>query len=301
MYDVVIVGGGPAGLTAGIYAARARLETAILERLMPGGQAAVTDYIENYPGYPEGVPGHELVAKMQEQAEKFGCQIRSDEVEAVDLKKRTVVTGSENYNWKALIIATGADPRTLDVPGCANLKGRGISFCATCDGALFSGKKVAVVGGGDSAIKEAIYLTKFAAQVFVIHRRDQLRAERIIQERAFKNEKITFIWDSVVTGIKGDQRVEETKIKALKTGEEKDLTVDGIFVYIGRIPNTAMVDVEKDKAGYIITDADMRTSVRGVFAAGDCRSKEHRQVATAVGDGAAAAMSAEEYIAGLGG
>jgi thioredoxin reductase (NADPH) len=300
MYDVVIVGGGPAGLTAGIYAARARLETVILERLMPGGQAAVTDYIENYPGYPEGVPGHELVAKMQEQAEKFGCQIRSDEVEAVDLKKKIVVTGSENYGWKTLIVATGADPRTLDVPGCANLKGRGISFCATCDGALFSGRKVAVVGGGDSAVKEAIYLTKFAAQVFVIHRRDQLRAERIIQEKALKNEKITFVWDSIVTEIKGDQKVEEIHIKNVKTGEEKGMNVNGIFVYIGRIPNTAMIDVEKDKAGYIITDSDMRTSAKGVFAAGDCRSKEHRQVATAVGDGAAAAMSAEEYIAGVG-
>lgn len=299
MYDVVIVGGGPAGLTAGIYAARARLETAILERLMPGGQAAVTDYIENYPGYPEGVAGHELVARMQEQAEKFGCQIRSDEVEAVDLGKRTVITGSESYPWKALIIATGADPRTLDVPGCAALKGRGISFCATCDGALFSGRHVAVVGGGDSAVKEAMYLTKFASEVFVIHRRDKLRAEGIIQEKAFNNEKITFVWDSIVTEIKGNQQVEGVHIKNVKTGEGKDLAVSGVFVYIGRIPNTAMVNVEKDKAGYIITDSDMRTSVEGVFAAGDCRSKEHRQVATAVGDGAAAAMSAEEYIAGF--
>jgi len=291
------VGGGPAGLSAGIYAARARLKTVILERLMPGGQAAVTDYIENYPGYPEGVPGHELVAKMQEQAEKFGCQILSDEVEAVSIEKKTATTRSENYSWKALIVATGADPRTLDVPGCQDFRGRGISFCATCDGALFSDKKVAVVGGGDSAVKEAMYLTKFASHVFVIHRRDQLRAERIIQEKAFRNEKITFVWDSIVTAIKGDQRVEEIHIHNVKTGEEKDIDVDGIFVYIGRIPNTAMINVEKDKAGYIVTDSDMRTSAKGLFAAGDCRSKKHRQVATAVGDGASAAMSAEEYIA----
>lgn len=284
-------------MSAGIYAARARLKTVILERLMPGGQAAVTDYIENYPGYPEGVPGHELVAKMQEQAEKFGCQILSNEVEAVTIEKKTAATRSENYNWKALIVATGADPRTLDVPGCADFKGRGISFCATCDGALFSDRKVAVVGGGDSAVKEAIYLTKFASHVFVIHRRDKLRAERIIQEKAFKNEKITFVWDSIVTAIKGDQRVEEIHIHNVKTGGEKDVDVDGIFVYIGRMPNTAMINVEKDKAGYIVTDSDMRTSAKGVFAAGDCRSKEHRQVATAVGDGASAAMSAEEYIA----
>jgi thioredoxin reductase (NADPH) len=296
--DVIIIGGGPAGLSAGIYAARARLETVILEKLMPGGQAAVTDFIENYPGYPGGIAGPDLMMKMQEQAEEFGCNFKFEEVTAVDLEAKTVTTPYSIYDWKALIIATGADPRKLDVPGADTLVGRGISFCATCDGALFAGKPVAVVGGGDSAIKEAIFLSKFASRVFVIHRRDELRAEKIIQEKAFENEKIEFIWDSVVTAISGEEKVRAATTKNVKTGEESTHPVDGIFIYIGRVPTTSLFDVEKEN-GYIITDEDMHTSVEGVFAAGDCRKKEHKQVATAVGDGAAAAMSAEGYIAGL--
>ena len=296
--DVIIIGGGPAGLSAGIYAARARLETVILEKLMPGGQAAVTDFIENYPGYPGGIAGPDLMMKMQEQAETFGCNFKFEEVTAVDLEAKTVTTPYGIYGWKALIIATGADPRKLDVPGADALVGRGISFCATCDGALFAGKPVAVVGGGDSAIKEAMFLSKFASRVFVIHRRDELRAEKIIQEKAFENEKIEFIWDSVVTAISGEEKVKAATTKNVKTGEESTHPVDGIFIYIGRVPTTSLFDVEKEN-GYIITDEDMRTSVEGVFAAGDCRKKEHKQVATAVGDGAAAAMSAEGYIAGL--
>lgn len=299
MYDVVIVGGGPAGLAAGIYAARARLKTVILERLLPGGQVAVTDFIENYPGYPEGVSGPALVAKMQEQAEKFGCEIKSEEVVTIDVKEKKVTTHANNYSWKALIIATGADPRNLKVPGEDKLTGRGISFCATCDGALFSGRRVAVVGGGDSAVKEAMFLTKFASEVFIIHRRRELRAEKIIQEKVFENPNIEFIWDSVVTEIVGENRVQGVKLKNVRTGEESDLATDGVFIYIGRVPNTSFFEGEKDEKGYIITDENMCTSVKGVFAAGDCRKKEHRQVATAVGDGAAAAMAAEEYIAGL--
>ncbi len=299
MYDVVIVGGGPAGLAAGIYAARARLKTVIVEKLLPGGQAAVTDFIENYPGYPEGISGPELVAKMQEQAEKFGCKIKSEEVAAINVKEKKVVTHVDSYSWKALIIATGADPRNLEVPGEEKLTGRGISFCATCDGALFTGRTVAVVGGGDSAVKEAMFLTKFASKVFIIHRRDELRAEKIIQEKAFENPKVEFIWDTVVIEILGENRVQGVKLKHKKSGEESELAADGVFIYIGRVPNTSWFEGEKDAAGYIITDENMRTSVEGVFAAGDCRKKEHRQVATAVGDGAAAAMSAEEYIAGL--
>ena len=296
--DVIIIGGGPAGLSAGIYAARARLETVILEKLMPGGQAAVTDFIENYPGYPGGIAGPDLMMKMQEQAETFGCNFKFEEVTAADLEAKTVTTPYGVHDWKALIIATGADPRKLDVPGADTLVGRGISFCATCDGALFAGKPVAVVGGGDSAIKEAIFLSKFASRVFVIHRRDELRAEKIIQEKAFENEKIEFIWDSVVTAISGEEKVKAATTKNVKTGEESTHHVDGIFIYIGRVPTTSLFDVEKEN-GYIITDEDMHTSVEGVFAAGDCRKKEHKQVATAVGDGAAAAMSAEGYIAGL--
>lgn len=296
MYDVVIVGGGPAGLAAGIYAARARLKTVVLERLMPGGQAAVTDFIENYPGYPEGISGPDLSMKMQEQAERFGCEIKSEEVTKANLKEKTVTTYAGEYTWKTLIIAAGADPKTLDIPGADVLTGRGISFCATCDGALFSERTVAVVGGGDSAVKEAMFLTKFASKVYVIHRRDELRAEKIIQEKAFDNSKIEFIWHTVVTEVLGEQRVTGVVVKNVKTGKESELSVDGLFIYIGRIPNTSLFDVKKD-SGYIVTDENMCTSVQGVFAAGDCRLKEHRQVATAVGDGVAAAMSAEEYIA----
>lgn len=296
MYDIVIVGGGPAGLAAGIYAARARLKTIILERLVLGGQAAVTDFIENYPGYPEGIKGSDLTAKMQEQAEKFGCEIRSEKVTAANLKKKTVTTHGGEYTWRTLIIATGADPRTLEVPGADVLTGRGISFCATCDGPLFSKRTVAVVGGGDSAVKEAIFLTKFASKVYVIHRRNELRAEKITQETAFENAKIEFICDSVVTQVMGDKRVTGVGVKNVKTKKETALSVDGLFVYIGRVPNTSLFDVKKDDSGYIITDENMCTSVKGVLAAGDCRLKEHRQVATAVGDGAAAAMSAEECI-----
>jgi thioredoxin reductase (NADPH) len=298
MYDVIIAGGGPAGLAAGIYAARARLKTVILERLAPGGQAAVTDFIENYPGFPEGIHGPDLTAQMQEQAQKFGCEIKSEEILTVDVKNKIVTTYAGEYSFKALIIATGADPRTLDVPGENNLTGRGISFCATCDGALFSGRTVAVVGGGDSAVKEAMFLTKFVSKVYVIHRRDELRAEKVIQEKAFENTKIDFVWDTIVVEILGEQRVSGVRLKNVKTEEESERAVDGVFIYIGRVPNTALFDVEKS-SGYIITDENMQTSVKGVFAAGDCRKKEHRQVATAVGDGAAAAMSAEEYIARL--
>ncbi len=297
MWDVIIIGGGPAGLAAGIYAGRARLKTALLEKLLPGGQAAVTDFIENYPGFPDGIAGPDLMGKMEEQAEKFGCEIKYEEVVQVNLQKRKVATHAEVYDWKSLIIATGADPKKLDIPGGDTLLGRGISFCATCDGALFSGRTVAVVGGGDSALKEASYLTRFASQVFVIHRRKELRAEKITQERAFADPKIEFVWDTIITDVLGEQRVESVRLKNVKTGEVSTLKVDGVFIYIGRVPNTSLFDVEKDEEGYILTDNNMHTSVEGVFAAGDCRKKKHRQVATAVGDGVAAAMSAEEYTA----
>lgn len=283
-------------MSAGIYAARTRLKTVILEMLLPGGQAAVTDFIENYPGCTEGISGAELMANMQAQAEKFGCEIRSEEAIRVDLKEKKVYTPAETYEWKALIIATGAYPKSLGVPGEDRLIGRGISFCATCDGALFSGKTVAVVGGGDSAVKEALFLTRFASKVYVIHRRNELRAEKIIQEKAFQNPKIEFIWDTVVTEILGETRVESVRVKNVRTQGESELPMEGVFVYIGRVPNTSLFEVEKDAQGYIMTDENMATSVTGVFAAGDCRSKKHRQVATAVGDGAAAAMSAEEYV-----
>lgn len=296
MDDVIIVGGGPAGLAVGLYCSRAKLRTVILERLFPGGQAALTDFIENYPGFPEGISGPDLAAKMQAQAEKFGCTIRSEEVVKADLKGKTVETYAGTYSWKALIIATGADPRTLEVPGADKLVGRGISFCATCDGALFSGKTVAVVGGGDSAVKEAMFLTRFASRVLLVHRRDTLRAEKIVQEKAFENPRIEFILDSLVTGIVGEEKVESVKLKNVKTGEESILPVDGVFIYIGGVPNTLIFDVEKDASGYILTDEKMQTSVKGVFAAGDCRKKEQRQVATAVGDGVTAAMYVEEYL-----
>ncbi len=299
MDDVIIVGGGPAGLAAGLYCSRAKLRTVILERLFPGGQTAVTDLIENYPGFPEGISGPDLAAKMQEQVEKFGCTIRSEEVVKADLKGKTVETYAGTYSWKALIIATGVNPKTLEVPGADKLVGRGISFCATCDGALFSGKTVAVVGGGDSAVKEAMFLTRFASRVLLIHRRDTLRAEKVVQGKAFENPKIEFVLNSLVTEIGGEEKVESVRVKNVKTEKESILPVDGVFIYIGGVPNTLIFHVEKDASGYIVTDEKMQTSAEGVFAAGDCRKKEQRQVATAVGDGVTAAMHVEEYLSGM--
>jgi thioredoxin reductase (NADPH) len=303
--DLVIVGGGPAGLTAGIYAARGRLDAVLLEaEPLTGGQIATTDIVENYPGFPEPVSGAELVDRMRRQAERFGLEVATAEVtEVVRCEDKYLLTSAKvNYLARAVIIATGTESRKLGVPGEKEFWGMGVTTCATCDGPLYRDKPVAVVGGGDSAVKEAIYLTNFASVVHVIHRRDKLRAERVIQEKALDHGKIKLVWDTVVTEMLGsdDAGLTGLRLKNVKTGEEYDLAVDAVFLYVGVTANTDLVKdlVELDDAGLVITDNEMRASAPGIFAAGDCRSKAFKQVATAVGEGAAAAFSAQEYITG---
>ncbi|MCX7796909.1 MAG: thioredoxin-disulfide reductase [bacterium] len=302
--DLVIVGGGPAGLTSAIYASRALIDTVVIEKMLPGGQPILTTFIENYPGFPDGISGPEFAERLESQAKKFGARIVTSqpvrEVLQVD-NGFEIKTEEETFFAKAVIIATGTSPRKLNVPGEDTFTGRGVSYCAVCDGAFYKDKVVAVVGGGDSAIVEAIYLTRFASKVYVIHRRDQLRAEKILQERAFSNSKITFVWNTVVQSIDGNRRVELLKLRNVKTEEISELPVDGIFIYIGSTPNSSMVRnlVELDENGFIITDNFMKTKTPGLFAAGDVRSNTFRQLATAVGDGAIAANSAEKYLGEL--
>lgn len=304
-YDLVIIGGGPAGLTAGIYASRARLDTILVEKITPGGQALVTDWIENYPGFPGGISGPDLVMNMVDQAKKFDLKIDSAEVQSVDFSgpvKKIILDGGRIIESKAVIIASGASPRKLGVPGEDRFYGKGISFCGTCDGPFFRNKEVVAVGGGDTAVQESIFLTKFVKKVYLVHRRDKLRAAKILQERAFANDKISFVWDSVVTSFNGGLTdLESTTIKNVKTGEVSDLKIDGAFVWVGILPNTSFLgnSVEMDEYGFIKVNDKMETSVPGVFAAGDVRITPLRQVATAVGDSAIAAMSAEHYIENL--
>jgi thioredoxin reductase (NADPH) len=301
-YDIVIVGAGPAGLTAAIYATRSLRKVAIVEKGVPGGQIAMTDLIENYPGFPEGISGPELMQRFEDQAKKFGAEFINlftvKEIRLDNQDKIVVGTDGREIRAKAVIIASGQTPRTLDVPGESEYTGRGVSYCATCDGAFFKDKKVAVVGGGNSAIQEALYLTRFARSVTVIHRRDQLRADKILQERAFKNEKIDFLWNSVVVEIKGDNLLRSVVVKNVKTGELKEYEFDGIFIYIGYKPNTEFLKglVELDENGYVITDERLETSVPGIFACGDVRKNALKQVSVAVGEGAVAAESAEHYL-----
>lgn len=305
VYDVIIIGGGPAGLTAGLYAARARLNTLIIEKSADGGQIATTDEVENYPGAPEHSTGPSLSARMAEQAESFGAKRASDEIIEVDFSdKIKVLKGNkEEYRAKSIIIATGAVPRLIGVPGEKELTGKGVSYCATCDGAFFQDLEVYVMGGGDTAVEEAIFLTKFAKKVTIIHRRDELRAAKSIQEKAFKNEKIDFMWDTVITEIKGDGMLESFVVKNVKTNEEKEIFPDeddgafGLFVFVGYLPATKLFDGIIDmENNYIITDDNMKTNIPGVFAAGDNRVKSLRQVVTATADGAIAAVQAEKYI-----
>lgn len=304
IYDVVIIGGGPAGFTSGIYTAREKLDTVLLEKSMTGGIPNVTDLIENYPGFPEGIAGPDLMMKFKRQAEKFGVNIREyDEVRQIVPGKQyhTIKTEQKEYRAKAVIIATGGLPRLLNVPGEEEFTGRGVSYCATCDGPFYKDTEIAVVGGGNAAIQEALFLTKFAAKVTVIHRRDELRASPILQQRAFANKKIDFIWDSVVTNIYGENVVEGAEIKNVKTAAISRHKFDGVFVFIGWIPNAEFVKdiVKLDDDGHIITDRYMNTSVRGIFAVGDVRSKKFRQIAEAVGDATVGALSVSEYISEL--
>nr|HID59268.1 thioredoxin-disulfide reductase [Desulfobacterales bacterium] len=300
-YDLVIIGGGPAGLTAGLYAVRSRLDVLLVEKVVLGGQIINSDLIENYPGFPEGISGYDLVQKMIEQVNRLELPTENTEVISLDLSapiKKIRLEGDKTISAIAIIIATGASPLKLGVPGEDILYGKGVSFCATCDGPFYRDRSVAVVGGGDTAVQEAIYLTKFAKNVFLIHRRDQLRASRILQERAFGNHKISFIWDSVVTRIHGEDSLEKLTIKNVKTGEVSELSVSGLFVFIGTRPNTDFLDeqLSMDERGFIIVNRSMETSVPGVYAAGDVRNTPLRQVVTAAGDGAIAAFSAQHYI-----
>lgn len=303
MEDLIIIGAGPAGLSAGLYAARARLKTLVLERLSPGGQVLMTDWVENYPGFPDGISGFELVDKMRRQAEKFGLIIENQEVKRLELspEKKVVVTEKGSLETKALILASGATPKRLGVEGEGLLTGKGISYCATCDGPFYRDQEVALIGGGDTAVEEAIFLTRFAAKVNLIHRRDELRATKLLRERAMAQERIHFIWDTVVTRIVGETEVKGVDLKNVKTEETSHLPVQGVFIFIGYSPNNELVNglLEQDRSGFVTTDNDMQTSVPGVFAAGDIRSKILRQVATAVGEGATALFAAERYLESL--
>ncbi len=303
-HELIIIGGGPAGLTAGIYAARARLSAVLLEKITPGGQVLTTDWVENYPGFPDGVSGPDLVLKMNEQATNLNVVIDSAEVTGVDFSGdiKKVITDCGTLTSRAVIIATGASPNRLGVPGEDRFYGKGISSCATCDAFFYRDKVVAAVGGGDTAVQEALYLTKFAKKIYLIHRRDQLRAAKILQERALSNDKIEMVWDSVVTEIGGGlTNVEKVVVKNVKTGQTRDIPVSGCFVWVGIKPNAEFIGaaVKTDDYGFIITDQEMRTSVPGVFAAGDVRSTTLRQITTAVGDAAMAVHTAEHYLANL--
>ena len=298
-YDLVIIGAGPGGLTAGLYAGRAMMKVLVLEKLAPGGQIIVSDWIENYPGFPDGISGFDLGEQMKNHMLNFGAVIETAEVKSVDFsgQEKKIDLSDKTITATSVIIASGASPRSLNI-GEEKFIGKGVSFCATCDAPFFKGKTAVAVGGGDTAVQEALYLTKFAEKVYLVHRRDELRATKILQERAFANDKIEFVWDSVVTGVDGFFNVENVIVENVKTGEEKKLSANGCFIWIGVIPNTAFLEnsVKMDKAGFIVTDSNMATSVKGVFAVGDARVTPLRQVSTAVGDGAIAAISAEHYI-----
>jgi thioredoxin reductase (NADPH) len=299
-YEVVIIGGGPAGLTAGLYTSRSRLNTLLIEIGLLGGQMTTTEVIENYSGFPQGITGDELSRLMEEQAKHFGLEVVSEE--AVEVKTESemmiVKTDDNTYHSKTLIICTGNEWRKLGVPGEKEFTGKGVSYCATCDAAFFQDGQIIVVGGGDSALTEALYLTKFAREITIIHRRDALRGTKIYQERVFANPKIKLLWNSVVQEIKGDSVVQSVLVKNVKTGEISELKTEGVFLFVGLSPRTQFLKglIKLDEAGYILTGENCETSVKGIFAAGDCRKKLLRQIATAVGDGATAAFAAEKFL-----
>ena len=301
IYDMLIIGGGPAGYTAALYAARAGLDVAVIEKMSIGGQMALTDIIDNYPGFDEGVEGFTLGMKMQAGAERFGTTTIYAEVTKVSLEGdvKRVVTTDEVLFSRTVVVATGADPRTLGIPGEETLIGRGLHYCAHCDGRFYKGKHVLVIGGGNTAASDALYLSRLADKVTVIHRRDTLRATRIYHEPLMKAENVTFLWDSAVESYVVDGRIQGARVKNLKTGEVTEVACDGIFVSIGRKPNTELFagQLELDETGYIKADETTRTNLPGVYAVGDVRTKALRQVVTAVGDGAVAVHFAEEYLA----
>ncbi|MFP4309264.1 MAG: thioredoxin-disulfide reductase [Desulfococcaceae bacterium] len=302
-HDLIIIGGGPAGLTAALYAARARLDVLVLEKSLLGGQVLITDWIDNYPGFPEGIAGPELSRRMADQVARYDVPIVAEEVVSADLGgpvKRLRLPERE-ICARAVIVASGASPRQLGVPGESDFFGKGISTCATCDGPFYRGKTVAAVGGGDTAVKESVFLAKFAEKVYLIHRRDQFRAERVLQEKAFANDRIEILWDSVVTGVSGLTRAESVHLRNLRTGESRSLNVAGLFIWIGVRPNTGFLgnQLENDPFGFLSVDSRMAASLPGVFAAGDVRVTPMRQIATAVGDAAIAAHAAQTYLENL--
>ena len=304
-HDLVILGGGPAGLTAGLYAARSRLDVVLLEGKACGGQLMTYESVENYPGFPEGIGAPELVQKMVDQATRFGLEIVKDKALSIEIhtdkSEKTVVLKDGVIRCKSIIVASGAHARKIDVEGEKRLTGKGVSYCATCDGAFFEDCIISVVGGGDQAVEEGLYLTKFGRQVNIIHRRNELRATKVIQEKAFNNPKIKFIWDTVVTGIHGEELVESVTLKNLKTGDVSQMATDSVFVFVGTLPSSEFLNnaVSLDKDGFIIVNKEMETNVPGIYAAGDVISKRLRQISSSVGEGAVAAFNAEKYLESL--
>ncbi|WP_209124977.1 thioredoxin-disulfide reductase [Alkalihalobacillus sp. BA299] len=303
IYDVVIAGAGPAGMTAAVYTSRANLSTVMVERGVPGGQMANTEDVENYPGF-DHILGPDLSNKMFEHAKKFGAEYAYGDIkEIIDGEDYKIVkAGSKEFKAKAVIVTTGAEYKKIGVPGEKELSGRGVSYCAVCDGAFFKGKELVVVGGGDSAVEEAVYLTRFATKVTVVHRRDELRAQKILQQRAFDNEKVDFIWNHTVKEInEAEGKVGSVTLVSTETGEEREFKTDGVFIYIGMLPlNASVLNLGiTNKDGYIVTNDEMETKVPGILAAGDIREKTLRQIVTATGDGSIAAQSAQHYIESL--
>jgi thioredoxin reductase (NADPH) len=299
-FDVIIIGAGPSGYTAGIYCSRAGYDTLILSGILPGGQLVNTTEVENYPGFENGIMGPDLMIDMRKQSQRMGTTIVDDEAVDVDFRHKPykVLTASEEYEGRAIIIATGANPKKLGLEGEETFGGKGVSYCATCDGPFFRNQEIVVVGGGDSAIEEATFLTKFATKVHLVHRRAELRASKVMQERALSNEKIEFHWDSAVVDIKGDQKVQQAILKNLKTNEETSLDVGGLFVAIGHMPNTKIFEnqIDLDDEGYVILKNKTHTNVEGVFAAGDVHDKNYKQAITAAAFGCMAAIDVDKYI-----
>lgn len=300
-YDVIILGGGPAGFTAGLYTTRAMLTTLLLERGPIGGQAGSTDTIDNYPGFPEGIKGPELMERFQKHAERFGLELKLDAASGISVrgKERVVHAGEKEYVARTVIIATGSDPNKLGVRGERELTGRGVSYCATCDGPFFRDAEIVVVGGGNSALDEGLFLTRFVKKLSIVHRRDRLRADRIYQEKAVANPKVGFIWDTVVEEIMGDNLVTGVKLRNLKTDDMREMPIEGVFVFIGTTPNTEFLkgSIKLDERGYVVTNERLETSMPGVWAAGDVQDPVYRQVVTSAGQGCAAALEAQKYLA----
>ncbi len=305
LYDVIVIGGGGAGMTAALYAARANLKTLIIEKMTPGGQIFLTDIVENYPGFPEGIAGPEISDKLLKQAQKYGAKIQYEEVKGLEKDKSRqtfkVTTARGSHESKSLILSAGAEFKKLGIPGEVELTGKGVSYCATCDGAFFKDKEVVVIGGGDSAIQEGIFLTRFAKKVSIVHRRDKLRATPLLQERARKESRIDFIWDTIPIGVAGEKKVEAIKLENVKTKETHLKKIEGVFIFIGHGPSSNFLKdfVKLDENGYVIAGDNYKTSESGVFVAGEIRQNAVRQLVSACGEGCGAALAAQHYLENL--